>query len=888
MVKFMKKMKQYSILALVSILLLGTTINTKTNGSNEIVSEPMSSDTTTPITEFVDYGNGTTQMIIDYQNGTKDIITETLVMTRQEYSLISDTQTQPLSADAPTSTEECTDWIQTSTDAIFEQVVKLGFSWTLACERWDFVDLEVFLVGHCYAGIDINIGFGLRLPVRIILEYPEQMTVGKDYECFATLIPLNLDGYKEFYCAFSIFAYIDIAFLIFTGYWSWGPDIDYSTDFTTPIGPDLSFPIGPIPVTLLNVIDIFRIQLDIHPFIGSNRITAQASATGDATVIGPNLITWTDQNQRIPFTVRAGDFNPNTNYATIMLSDFRYYFSVCYFELYGTVNLHQAINDAFGIGDPSIYLGTVDLSGYLTGLYLGVLADEDPTVNPLPVFVKKYSVGLYILIPSQSIIPGEYGIYEICITNFGNVADEFILSLAGLDPPWEYEFLSNNVLLSPGGHAWVDLKVKPYRHYSTAPVDYQFTVKVTSQGAASEFLDISNSKDANVKVEPFYEVDLKISPETDSVVPGETVDYSINIRNLGNVQDIFTITTSGIDPNWLWELSSESVTLDPGCEADVQLSITPDRHYSTATGDYPFDVIVSNPRTSDTETAIVNILPFHDVDLIITPVHDSTFPSGSVTYQLDVRNYGNVIDGVIIDFEFIDFNGIYRVYPTVIQESWVNMPLMISGIAPGATGTEYLTIAAPFDWAGMEDATYEFITTVNSFGDSLVTDNGNAEITFRSTLGSRVYYLNYEMELLQQSVLTSSIEPSIIESLNDHLEAAINKKEQAHQNIIDGKIGIVDNRLVTTRNIMEAFINLVEAQYGKYIPIELATFWIESVNEIILDLDDTISCVLNDPPTVTNANSGSNSYYTSNYLMILMILGSIVILVNFRKKIYLI
>jgi hypothetical protein len=299
-------------------------------------------------------------------------------------------------------------------------------------------------------------------------------------------------------------------------------------------------------------------------------------------------------------------------------------------------------------------------------------------------------------------------------------------------------------------------------------------------------------------------------------------------------------------------------------------------------------VIVSNPRTSDTETAIVNILPFHDVDLIITPVHDSTFPSGSVTYQLDVRNYGNVIDGVIIDFDFVDFNGLYRVYPTIIQESWVNIPLSISGIAPGAIGTKYLTIAAPFDWAGMEDSTYEFITTVNSFGDSLVTDNGNAEITFRSTLESRVYYLNYEMELLQQSVLTSSIEPSIIESLNDHLEAALYKKEQAHQNIIDGKIGIVDNRLVTTRNIMEAFINLVEAQYGKYIPIELATFWIESVNEIILDLDDTISCVLNDPPTVTNANSGSNSYYTSNYLMILMILGSIVILVNFRKKIYLI
>lgn len=778
MVKFMKKMKLYLILALVSILLLGTTINTKTNGSNEIKSEPESSDITTPITEFVDYGNGTTQMIIDYQNGTKDIITETFVITRQEYSLISDTQTQPLSADAPTSTEECTEWIQTSTDAIFEQVVKLGFSWNLICERWKFVALDMILVGHCYAGIDINIGFGLRLPVRIILEYPEQMTVGKDYECFATLIPLNLDNYKEFYCAFSIYAYIDIAVLFLSGYWSWGPDVDYSTDFTTPIGPDLSFPIGPIPVTLLNVIDIFKIQLDIHPFIGSNKITAEASATGDATVIGPNLITWTDKNQKIPFTVRAGDYDLNTNYATILLSDFRYYFSVCYFELYGTVNLHQAINDVFLIGDPSIYLGTVDLSSYLTGLYLGVLTGEDPTVNPLPVFVIKYSVGLFILESSQSIIPGEYGIYKIRITNFGNVQDEFILSLAGLDPPWEYEFLSNNVLLSPGGIAWVDLEVKPYKHYSTAPGDYQFTVKATSQGAASEGLDISNSKLANVDVEPFYEVDLKI-----------------------------------------------------------------------------------------------------------TPVCDSTLPSGSVTYQLDVMNYGNVMDSVTLDFDYVDFNGLYRVYPSIIQESWVNMPLLISGIAPGAIGTEYLTISAPFDWAGMEDATYEFITTVNSFGDSLVNDNENAYITFRSTLESRVNYLNYEMELLQQSVLTSSIEPSIIESLNDHLETAIYKKEQAHQNIIDGKLGLVDNRLVTSRNVMEAFINLIEAQSDKYIPSELATIWLDSSYAIISDLDATISYVLYGPPITTSAKSDSISYYTLNYLVIL---GSLVVLINFRKKISLI
>jgi len=554
------------------------------------------------------------------------------------------------------------------------------------------------------------------------------------------------------------------------------------------------------------------------------------------------------------------------------------------------VNLNQLINDWFLIGDPKWKFLTINM-GFLTdSLYIGVLAGDSfsAIVN---VFVRRFAPVLWCSLPLQYAVPGNFAVFNILVINWGNVEDEFILSLAGLDPPWEYEFSQTSVTLDPVGivlGSWVQLKIKPYRHFSTTPGDYAFDVIATSQGAAVEGLNIFYSIPVVVSVLPFYEVDTVIIPMTDSVVPGENVDYTINIRNLGNVQDTFTIATSGIDSNWLWDLSSESVTLDPGCEANVQLSIIPYRHYSTAPGDHPFSVIVSSQEASDTEIAIVHVLPFYEVDLIITPVYDSTLPSGSVTYQLDVMNYGNDIDGVIIDFGFIDFNDLYRVYPSIIQECWVNKPSLISDIAPGVIGTEYLTITAPFDWAGMEDATYEFITTVTSIGDSLVNDNENAYITFESTLESRIYYLNYEMELLQQSVLTSSIEPSIIESLNDHLEAAIHKKEQAHQNIIDGKIRIVDNRLATTMNIMEAFINLVEAQCDKYIPSELATIWIESANAIIFDLDATISYVLYRPPTTTSVNTGSNSYYTLNYLMILMILGSIVILLNFRKKIYLI
>ena len=780
MVKFMKKMKICLVIAIISLFVIAVPINitgdqTDTEGlntSDENLEIPI------PTSEFIDYGNGTTETITDYHDGTINVERSTLSIDYAQIEIGEETLNQALDISIPTSTEECTDWIPVTQRVVLDPKITMGFRYDLVSEQFDILDIFV-LLAYVKLSIVVNVEFGLILPVDITIEYPEQMTVEHYYTWYATLTPINDPTIEEFKCSIIAGIALKAGVCVIVDWLEYdeffGPHLDKSQDFVTPVGPGDSFPIGSFGTTLLNFW-LLKVKLMFTPELTSQKITAAVNCDGDSS--GSHTLTWTDGGQKIPFTVYADDFDTNTHNAKIKLSDFRYYFTDFKLGLGLKFDFDPWID--WLSGDPEINLFTLNLSFLLGDAYIGV--HQGPSTINVDVFVKKFGVKIAITPLSEDIEPGYTGVYNVFIQNNGNVEDEFILSLAGLPPPpWTFDFGVNPVVLGPGLYTNIQLSISPYRHYTTSPGDYSFSVTATSQRAIPEGLS-----------------------------------------------------------------------------------------------------------AVDTEIAIVHVLPFYDVDLIITPVHNSTFPSGSVIYKLDVMNYGNVIDGVIIDFDFVDFNGDYRVYPTVIQESWVNMPLSISGIAPGAIGTEYLTIAAPFDWAGMVDATYEFITTVNSFGDSLVTDNENAEITFESTLESRVYYLNYEMELLQQSVLTSSIEPSIIESLNDHLETAIYKKEQAHQNILDGKIGTVDNRLVTTRNIMEAFINLVEAQYGKYIPIELATFWIESVNEIILDLDDTISCVLNDPPTVTNANSGSNSYYTSNYLMILMILGSIVILVNFRKKIYLI
>ncbi|ODS39304.1 MAG: hypothetical protein A7315_11265 [Candidatus Altiarchaeales archaeon WOR_SM1_79] len=69
---------------------------------------------------------------------------------------------------------------------------------------------------------------------------------------------------------------------------------------------------------------------------------------------------------------------------------------------------------------------------------------------------------------------------------------------------------------------------------------------------------------------------------------------------------------------------------------------------------------------------------------------------------------------------------------------------------------------------------------------------------------------------------------------------AIKKKEQGLEHIKNEKEKQANNMLNACENIMNAFINDVEAQKGKKVPGELADEWIETANMIINHLDTTI------------------------------------------------
>ena len=124
------------------------------------------------------------------------------------------------------------------------------------------------------------------------------------------------------------------------------------------------------------------------------------------------------------------------------------------------------------------------------------------------------------------------------------------------------------------------------------------------------------------------------------VAPGESVETTIIIRNQSQVVDQFGIKIQGLDPTW-WTLSTSSVSLFPGDQDDVKLTIRPPKEAEAKAGSYSFQVRAvsqANPEEMTVEEAYLTLRGFLVWDVEMSPTK-VTGESG--TYRLTASNSGN-------------------------------------------------------------------------------------------------------------------------------------------------------------------------------------------------------------------------------------------------------
>ncbi len=234
------------------------------------------------------------------------------------------------------------------------------------------------------AGLALNWGFGLRLPAEATMDGPEQLVQGDFVNDFsAALTPSNWSD--QDYVDHGVVGHDGNEWVVFIDFFVgvslklFGEEIctkcnitldeDYSADFATPFGTGAYFPIpsAKIPVWEFRALGAtFSIFLGIQPLLGSNQISADWIATGDARGSGriyftePGLLAMIGPIQGCNFT--------GSDSAQIELSTFRYWFNQFLLRFFLNFGI-----DLFGLGgwDFDISLYTLNLSSWIPEMYLG-------------------------------------------------------------------------------------------------------------------------------------------------------------------------------------------------------------------------------------------------------------------------------------------------------------------------------------------------------------------------------------------------------------------------------------------------------------------------------------------------------------------------------------
>ncbi len=226
------------------------------------------------------------------------------------------------------------------------------------------------------------------------------------------------------------------------------------------------------------------------------------------------------------------------------------------------------------------------------------------------------------------------------------------------------------------------------------------------------------------------------------------------------------------------------------------------------------------------------------VEASLSPGSVSVPPGSPANFTVTVHNLGTEMDSY--DLEVLD-----------VPAGWT---VDVASVVPDVVGDEHrdvpLAVTPPADLALWEDTAYPFQVRVTSQTDPGISQatSGDVIILATATPGSRYYFVNDLLDALIAQVQGSGLETGTTESLVSKLETARSHKDRALEYLEAGDLDKAENRLMTAINVMQAFINEIEALRGKKIPEALADELTADAEDIIYRLevlrDETVPHVL--------------------------------------------
>ena len=274
----------------------------------------------------------------------------------------------------------------------------------------------------------------------------------------------------------------------------------------------------------------------------------------------------------------------------------------------------------------------------------------DTVLNLRLAKVERRSVTLsWDPVQRESVSPGGTIVYSVTVRNTGNVRDTYTLS--GRPTDWTFDFAPGSTSLDFGTTGSTASVVVTIRVPSDAPVVHGPVTVVASSSDGST----SGTVNVEVDIRRVFGLTMKVLG-TAGTFDGQTLEYTVELRNTGNAQDSVTVYVANPD-----DLSSSGWTALLGREGGLSPSTGRLEHLPVnANSTARLRLQLQSPKGASGATVVLQAVSDDAPSVTASAVHVATLPSLSVP------------------------GGIQATGPNVVRAPGTNWTLVSVAVAAGA------------------------------------------------------------------------------------------------------------------------------------------------------------------------------------------------------------
>jgi uncharacterized membrane protein len=329
-------------------------------------------------------------------------------------------------------------------------------------------------------------------------------------------------------------------------------------------------------------------------------------------------------------------------------------------------------------------------------------------VNPVP------DLELNCDNPRQYVIAGDNVTFEVEVINRGNSIVTVKLEHSQLEEGWSLGFFNDlgtpfsgtDVLVDVMNDGVTNVNVVLLAPRGAAAGSRQnVIIRGTTQTSGEVSLQSTDTVALTAIVSQFFDINVTVDPPSIAIDPGETINYNIKVRNIGNGDDFVIVMPNLLEVNWdatFYLDGEERVTSEIGYNETVEFQMQIRIPRNQLAGTYKTGINVSS--IGDREIMEFDTIINQTFNLSVYGVMHSqetsdklltnnikpepgVSPGSILTYVFEVTNGGNKGDWVRLEF-------------TSVNEEWDTW----EGVFVGITNTEaYLTDVESWDFGEQLD-----------------------------------------------------------------------------------------------------------------------------------------------------------------------------------------